>query len=157
MAGADAADAAVEELLCEPTAEEKALLFGIADPSMREALLLGVLRAPTGEAVLLQVNARMEESDAFCGANLSELLHSGTYEDAYIQRVQAEPLSFKLTCPACPALNRSYVGDDVQDKLLEFFAKELIRFQPSKTAEVHAADAAFNRVNHAFCQALLCA
>lgn len=129
--------AAGEEMALEPTAEEEALLVSIADPDLREALLLGVLRSPPGEMVLVQVNVSMAESDGFCGARLPELLQNGKFEDAQLQRTDsAAVMSFALTCPACPALSRMYVGDDVQDKLLEFFAKELMRFKPSKCMEV---------------------
>ncbi|MGA1354892.1 MAG: hypothetical protein ACO32I_08990 [Candidatus Limnocylindrus sp.] len=139
MTGSDDGAAAGEEMALEPTAEENALLVSIADPDLREALLLGVLRSPPGESVLVQVNVRMAESDGFCGARLPELLQNGMFEDAYLHRAGCEAvMSFELTCPACPALSRSYVGDDVQDKLLEFFAKELIRFKPSTCMQASA-------------------
>lgn len=119
------------------TEDERTLLAFIPDEALRNDLLLKLLRAPADATVLVQVNHRMKESDSFCGASLSELLTKGNYLDASLRCESKEKaLSYSLTCEEQPSLNRSYEGDDIIDHLLQYFAKELIRFPLVRALQV---------------------
>lgn len=137
MAGAED-----DELLMAllPNAYEQALLAYVCDDALKDALLFGLLRAPVGDAVPVQVNTRQAESDAFAGAVLTDLIANGEYVDATLTRAvcDADKFSFELRCASLPSMDKTYIGDDVEDKLLQFFAKELIRFpgvQVGRTTE----------------------
>lgn len=135
MGDGEAAEADDEELArvleaMQPDEREAALLRCIEDHALRDKLLFSLLRAPVGASVHVQVSARMNESDGFCpGGSLREILSSGSFEEAILRREgDGEAIFFALSCEACPHLERTYAGDDIEDKLLQYFAKELIRF-----------------------------
>lgn len=122
---------AEDELLLSlaPNGQEAELLTFIADEDLRNALLRKLLRAEAGIPVRVLVNRRMKESDSFTGVTLQELLKDGSYENATLCRGRSTELSFTLTCGKCPQLARIYKGDDIIDHLLQYFAKDLIRFE----------------------------
>lgn len=144
MSARNDADAEVEDESYElqqllhalaPNAEEKELLLCICDEQLREMLLHMLLRAPYGEPVPIEVNDRMNESDSFT-CTLSEILENGSFIPATLSRIQieegGEAKSYKLACAELPQLNKMYKGDDVVDHLLQYFAKDLIRFPGSQ-------------------------
>lgn len=138
MANDDAdLDAAMLDALAATEAESKMLAF-VTDEALRDELLFCLLRAPVGEPVRVQVNARMNESDN--GGKLRELLAHGEFVDATLTpatRADGNGVSsFALHCKGMPNLNRTYDGDDLEDKLIQFFAKELIRFPRSPPSYV---------------------
>lgn len=123
------------------TAEEEFLLASVTDADLRSTLLFDVLRAPVGEPVDVQVNIRMGESDSFTGASLEEILKNGVYVPAQVVRglgaSSERSVSFALHCESHPELDRSYIGDDVMDKLLQYFAKELILPDGKQGTDMH--------------------
>lgn len=131
MAANDADDARCMEALAAlvPTETELALLIGVTDDKLQGQLLFNLLRAPEDEPVRVLVSARMKESDAFVGASLPDLL-ACEFLDATLQRaVRQGVTTFSLRCPSSQTLNTRYEGgDDILDKLIEYFVKGLIRF-----------------------------
>lgn len=128
--GGDAHDDAMLHAL-SPSAEEAQLLqSAVNDPSLHDRLLFMLLRAQVGERVSVLVNERMCESDSFTGTSLPELVATGRYLQASIsRRLEANgKCSFTLSCDTMTALNKTYEDDDVQDFLIEYFMKDLIRF-----------------------------
>lgn len=123
----DDGDEALLRALSATEAELK-LLQHVHDEVLRDKLLFCLLRAPIGEAVHVSVNARIRECHHGC--NLQDVLENGEYLAATVTRAvaEADAYSFALRCGAMPTLDQKYVEDDVEDKLLQSFALELIRF-----------------------------
>lgn len=118
------------------TEGEAQLLAFVTDEVLRDELLFGLLRVPVGEPVHVQVNAQMQRSDN--GGVLKDLLANGEWLDATLIADAREGIerSYALRCSAMPDLERTYDGDDIEDKLIQFFAKELIRFPRCPTSVV---------------------
>lgn len=128
MAVDEASDAALLKAL-DANDEECALLSCVTDTGLRDNLLFLVLRSPVDEPVRVQVNARMHESDAFMRGSLADIVENGEYLDAALVKLAGDKLAYRLTCEAQPKLGRAYAGDDIEDHLLQYFAKDLIRFK----------------------------
>lgn len=116
-----------------PGAAERELLACITDQALHDALLSLLLRAPVGAPVRVEVNDRMLESDAFGSVSLQTLLSDGEYVPALLYRDQSgAEMTFSLKCVTRPQLEKMYDGDAVVDHLLQYFAKDLIRFPIGK-------------------------
>lgn len=138
MGDDDARDALDQAMLSalEATEAEARLLQFVNDDVLRDELLLCLLRAPLGEPVCVQVNGLMNASDN--GGVLTDLLASGEWLDATLVADGRDGIvsSYELRCPSKLELERTYEGDDIEDKLIQFFAKELIRFPRSSSSKV---------------------
>lgn len=117
-----------------PSSAELKLLQCVEDAPLRDMLLFRLLRAPVGECVHVQINKLMGMSDSFCGAKLSEIVAAGEYVDATLRRISRDDdgeQCYVLSCSSQSTLDRTYEKDDIEDFLLQFFAKNLIRFPSS--------------------------
>lgn len=121
-------------LAFDPTELEAKLLASVNDEVLKEKLLATVLRAVLHAPLTLKVCPEMHMSDQFASFNIEDAVKL-PYVDAVLVRKREHPLLFTITCAATPANDMTYDGEDtVQDKLIEFFCKDLIRF----TEQVHA-------------------
>lgn len=111
-----------------PNDAESAMLAFVTDHGLHDALLFTLLRAPAGARVSVQVNSQMGKCDAFMGAKIGELLSCPYVDSSLIVKATGGPWRFALVCQACPWLQCTYEDDDVIDRLIEYFNKEMIRF-----------------------------
>lgn len=134
----DASDAALMEAL-QATPDEKSLLASVSNPFLCDKLLLGVLRAPVEEPLHVLVCPDMHKSDQFNNFIIDEAVKM-PYVAAHLERKRIAPPLFTLSCPSIPANNMQYDGRDaVQDKLIEYFCKDLIRFASEERARFQLA------------------
>lgn len=124
-------DAEIDEAVMralEATDHEQALLAAVSDLVLRDKLLFLLLRAEVGAKVDVHVCPSMHMSDQFSQFNIEEAVKQ-PYLAAQLERKRERPPLFGLHCADAPENDRTYDGeDDVQDKLIEFFSKDLIRF-----------------------------
>lgn len=126
-------------LALAPTEHERRLLATVSDAVLQDKLLLLVLRAEIGVPLQLFACPSMHMSDSFCQFNI-EVAVKQTYVAVELERKRESPPLFALSCPSAPAINMVYDGDDsVQDKLIEFFCKDLLRFEDNKVRCPHRA------------------
>lgn len=123
----DAEEEALRRAL-EPTQDEAALLTTVSDTTLRDKLLFLVLRAEVGILLDVYVCPTMNKSDNFSQFNIEEAV-KGQYIAAKLERKRESPPLFALSCSDAPELQMIYEGDKVQDKLIEYFNKDLIRFE----------------------------
>lgn len=128
MVSSDDEDAALLDALA-PTEQERTLLVSVSDAALQDKLLLLLLRAEVGIPVGVYVCPSMHKSDSFQNFDIAKAVNE-EYVAAMIERKREQPPHFVLRCPSNPHMDMEYDGQDVvQDKLIEFFCKDLIRFE----------------------------
>lgn len=118
----------------EEVEANRALLGSVSDEMLRNQILSNVLGLEPGWSLTVMVCPIMHMSDSFQSFNIDEAVKL-QYVEANLQRKRRRPPLFVLACPSEPANDATYDGGDcVQDKLIEYFNKNLIRFNDEQPA-----------------------